>query len=387
MSNALSKAATARFEKLVRRLFALSVLFSSIETTANGVAQLDALNTLGTAAVYCLGAISLLLLLATIFDRRVDGLIWILGGFSLLLLLSWPALVAFPTSFNEGLQPWIWWLIGLATIGIGVVAIPFVAIAFLIATSVLWVVVDSSRFGGGDIWAAVQDSAYLLFFGGTVLGMIYVVREAVAKVDSANEQAIRNAIARASRDAVERERQRLDALIHDRVLNTLLLSSRAATAEERKAAADSASAAIMALKSAESEASMAPVRALGLFRALRSATLRLHPSASVEIGSAGNTEIPGEVASAITEALIQAVENANRHAKANNLTLKMSCTESGNIEVRLEDDGVGFSLDRIPRDRIGVRLSILARMQDAGGSGKILTEPGKGTEVLLRWEP
>ena len=49
----------------------------------------------------------------------------------------------------------------------------------------------------------------------------------------------------------------------------------------------------------------------------------------------------------------------------------------------VRDRGRGFDQDDVPEDRLGVRNSIVDRMERHGGSGEIRTAPGEGTEVRL----
>jgi signal transduction histidine kinase len=55
------------------------------------------------------------------------------------------------------------------------------------------------------------------------------------------------------------------------------------------------------------------------------------------------------------------------------------------VSVRVEDTGRGFDLDAIPVERLGVRTSILRRMEDVGGTATITSSPGHGTVVELEW--
>jgi signal transduction histidine kinase len=53
--------------------------------------------------------------------------------------------------------------------------------------------------------------------------------------------------------------------------------------------------------------------------------------------------------------------------------------------VQVNDNGTGFNLERLPKDRLGIRSSIQARMHLIGGQVKISTKIGAGTTVELRW--
>ena len=55
------------------------------------------------------------------------------------------------------------------------------------------------------------------------------------------------------------------------------------------------------------------------------------------------------------------------------------------VKVVVEDDGRGFREARIPRSRLGIRLSVRRRMETVGGSVKINSEPGRGCTVVIMW--
>jgi signal transduction histidine kinase len=60
--------------------------------------------------------------------------------------------------------------------------------------------------------------------------------------------------------------------------------------------------------------------------------------------------------------------------------------ESDRVFVSVRDHGPGFDLDQVPDDRMGVRESIIGRMQRNGGTARLRPAPGGGTEVELEME-
>jgi len=52
----------------------------------------------------------------------------------------------------------------------------------------------------------------------------------------------------------------------------------------------------------------------------------------------------------------------------------------------VRDRGPGFDLDSIPGDRMGVRESIIGRMERHGGTARLRAVPDGGTEVELEME-
>ncbi|MEU9398675.1 ATP-binding protein [Streptomyces sp. SID4985] len=60
--------------------------------------------------------------------------------------------------------------------------------------------------------------------------------------------------------------------------------------------------------------------------------------------------------------------------------------EGRTVFVSVRDRGPGFDVDSIPADRMGVRESIIGRMERNGGTARLRSVPGGGTEVELEME-
>lgn len=387
MSMQLASAASARLELLIRRLFALTLLLSFIEALVISSAQLRFTNLVSDSLLAALLICVLAIQINSLRGQQVDLWLYIFGFLSLLGMLVWPWAVLEYSELPGDYQPWIWWVVGMGVVAIGIAARPAISLTYLAVATSLWLLVDTGPWAGAlNLAGSLQDSSYIFLFGGTVLGLFFLVREAVGRVDEANSQAIQSALEQAKTDAIERERQRIDALVHDKVLNTLLLAAKAASPEEKEAVAVLAKEAIASLREASSPpSSNGHVTPLGLFRALRRAARATYPPVEVEIQSGGSVEIPSDVAKAITEATLQALDNAAKHSEATSIKLRLSAPIPSQIVIELEDDGVGFRLDRVPRDRIGIRTSIQQRIASVGGKASIKTQPGMGTLVRLEW--
>jgi signal transduction histidine kinase len=78
--------------------------------------------------------------------------------------------------------------------------------------------------------------------------------------------------------------------------------------------------------------------------------------------------------------------NAAKHSGAARVSLYME-VEDGGTTVYITDQGKGFDAEAIPADRRGIVESIRARMAKVGGEAEIDSEPGEGTEVILRLRP
>ena len=97
----------------------------------------------------------------------------------------------------------------------------------------------------------------------------------------------------------------------------------------------------------------------------------------VAVGS-NDQAVPDALLAAAREAML----NAARHAGGRiSVYLESSPTA---IELSITDRGPGFALGEVPADRMGVRESILGRMQRAGGTATVQPGPGgTGTEIRL----
>jgi signal transduction histidine kinase/phage shock protein PspC (stress-responsive transcriptional regulator) len=92
-----------------------------------------------------------------------------------------------------------------------------------------------------------------------------------------------------------------------------------------------------------------------------------------------------ERTSALVAALREAMVNAVKHGRPTSAGPVQVYVEAGadGVEAFVRDRGPGFDPDAVPADRLGVRESIVARMQRHGGSGTVRSTAGEGTEVRL----
>ena len=84
---------------------------------------------------------------------------------------------------------------------------------------------------------------------------------------------------------------------------------------------------------------------------------------------------------ALSRAMREALLNAVRHGRTP-VTAYVEIGPSG-VEAFVRDRGDGFDLDAVPEDRLGVRQSVLGRMERHGGSARV-RHRDDGTEVELR---
>lgn len=387
MSEPLASSVTNRLEGQIRRVLSLVLVLSIPELLVNASAQRFFLNDLSVLLITTLVVTSVATVLSSWLAGGRKFWFYLHGTAVALSILTWPIMVSDTSLLPEEVKPWIWWTMGIGILSIGVIGNRMIAAFGLVGISFGWYLLHTSVPGGAANSAqALQDALYLFLFGGSIIGMITLVRIGARRADEENSKAIQSAIEQARVDAIERERQRLDALIHDKVLNTLLLSAKAETELERRNAAQLASQAIQSLNEAAEDPRPTPsVTPIGLFRALRKAVLSLSPTIEVRTLTGGAQTLPSDKAQALTEATLQAVDNALAHSNSSRLELVLDTLDDGGVEITVIDDGIGFRADRIPKDRIGLKTSVVGRMAAIGGEARIESQPGAGTKIVLRW--
>jgi signal transduction histidine kinase/phage shock protein PspC (stress-responsive transcriptional regulator) len=175
----------------------------------------------------------------------------------------------------------------------------------------------------------------------------------------------------------ETERAEIAAHLHDSVLQTLALIQNRASSEQdvtRLARAQERELRQWLYGDASRNAGNLADRIRAVAAEIEDAYG--HPIDVVAVGDAPMSPVREALVQASREALL----NASRHA-GGSISVYLEAGSTG-AEVFIRDRGPGFDLDAIPEDRLGVRESLIGRMQRHGGSAAIRTGP-TGTEVQL----
>lgn len=284
--------------------------------------------------------------------------------------------------------PWIYEALGVAGIAAGVGLPVGVAVAYLIASPIAWIVLrectTASQFHN---WDSLLGAIYVLLFSSCVTALVWMLRASARDADQASRRAADASAASARVDAIERERLRIDALVHDQVLTTLLLTSAVKTQNEADKVSDLAQVAIEKLITFSSlqVTDESPITVSSLFLALKKTALAIVPGIEVDLGPTSDLEVPGEVADAISEATIQALANSAQHAGRGVRRQIILRNHTEGVKVVVLDNGKGFREARVPKHRLGIALSIRSRMDSIGGETHIKSLPNEGTTVILQW--
>ncbi|MFB9683159.1 PspC domain-containing protein [Amycolatopsis plumensis] len=120
-----------------------------------------------------------------------------------------------------------------------------------------------------------------------------------------------------------------------------------------------------------------------LSEALATACGEVEDTFAISVGQVvvGDAELDESLV-ALVQAAREAIVNAAKHAGVDEVSVYAE-VEPTSVTVFVRDRGKGFDPDLVPDDRHGLADSIRGRMTRHGGTCKVRTAPGEGTEVQL----
>lgn len=182
------------------------------------------------------------------------------------------------------------------------------------------------------------------------------------------------------------ERAELAAHLHDSVLQTLALIQRTDQPREMVALARNQERELRAWLSGRPSLSGPEAPALSTELERVAAAVELQFKVPVEVVTVGDVPMDDRL-QAVLEAAREAAVNAAKHSGAPSISIYLE-VEDREVTAFVRDQGCGFDPAAVGGDRQGIAQSIRGRMQRAGGSAWITTEPGGGTEVqlVLPWQ-
>ncbi len=222
-----------------------------------------------------------------------------------------------------------------------------------------------------DSQLATSLVTVLIFaFGG--LALAWLVR-IVRRGETEREQLRQQVITAETQRAVATERNEAAARLHDSVLQSLAAIQQADDLDRAKNLARETSGELRSWLRHRNTTT-------GTFReALEEACRTAASDNDVTVSVAGHRPMD-EPATLLVAAAAEAVRNAEAHG-APPIRIYAETTD-GATTVWVADRGRGFDLDRVPADRMGIRDSILGRLDRAGGHAHIRSGP-EGTEWTL----
>jgi signal transduction histidine kinase len=312
-----------------------------------------------------------------------------ISAYAIPQLRTWHLLVA-DLAITAGCVLASRWIVGPEQLGIGIptltitwMACPVMAVA--IAEGRTWGAVAALAMGSCDL--ATRGLVTQATLSGTVImAMAAIAVGHIAGLARQAQQRLRQA---AEAEAASRERERLARGIHDSVLQVLALVQRRGAelggeAAELGRLAGEQEMALRSLVGAGPPGGAAVPTGMVDLRAL----LSEHAAAGVTLAApATGVWMRAAVAREIGAAVAAAVENVRRHCPPGVRVWILVEDEAGTVTVTVRDNGPGMQPGRLAearaQGRLGVAQSIEGRLRDLGGTARVTTAPGAGTEVEL----
>ncbi|HEX5336625.1 MAG TPA: ATP-binding protein, partial [Propionicimonas sp.] len=298
-------------------------------------------------------------------------------------LITWPA--AWPADTVATGSPWLWMCLGVASICLAVTTGTGWGFAYAIASGLLFAAVRMTPSGqNASLLGAFQDMIVLVMNASVVIVALGVVSNAFKQLDEAEAASRKEATDAAIEEALLDERHRLDGIVHDEVMTTLVS---AAHQNNDPHVAQQAQRAVERLAEAEqpTEARL-PVTGDQLTWLVTDVVSALVPQAKFT-SQLHNLAVPQPVASTLGMVVREVALNVAKHSGAENVDITLTSPEPGAVLIAISDDGIGFVPEQVPKRRLGLQVSVVYRMWAIGGKAEILSSPGQGTVVNLSWVP
>ena len=382
---------TRRMDTIIGRAYSLALISSVPEVLTNSLEQRHLLNPVPFWILLALN-------LASIFGMAIGNWLfevknfWYIfhAGVVVLGLALWPLLAADVAQLPHGFTPFIWWTMGWGCLSAGLGLNRIFAALYLVITPAWFAAEQFMPMGGGaTLGVALQNAIYTVLISAVLVTLVALLRWRALQQDIAAEAVAQTQAESAASDAVLRERTRVGSVVHTQVLTALNAALEATTAKDRATAAALATSAIDRLANYDNEAAWVDrdVAVDAFFETLSQLVRRQSAEIGVSVSVEGAFEVPLDVAAALTEATLQAVNNSILHSgpATSNRRVSLKAT-GGHVKVTVVDDGTGFRPSRIPKNRLGIRTIIFKRTQQAGIEAHIKSAPGEGTTVILEWQ-
>lgn len=103
---------------------------------------------------------------------------------------------------------------------------------------------------------------------------------------------------------------------------------------------------------------------------------------TVNVYGGGQATLDPQVREAFLLALGECLENVRRHSGVDSADVTVSIDEQ-TARLLVTDTGHGFDPAAVPAGHLGVKESVIARIQEVGGQARVFSAPGAGTTVIL----
>lgn len=210
----------------------------------------------------------------------------------------------------------------------------------------------------------------------------WLLRKSMALDDAERNLDLEKITSRTQR-AKNNARQRINSFIHDHIIS-VLISVASGLSHQRILAVTARQTLVMLDQRVSDQSSTSSSQ---LFEHIGKIAHELSPCIIIREDSPESVALPPGVGTVLFDATHEALTNSFRHAATADhpdpsIVLCLSTTNKG-VEIVVNDNGAGFNLETVDSARLGIRHSILERMQSIGGNALLISSPGQGTRVVL----
>jgi signal transduction histidine kinase len=311
----------------------------------------------------------------------------ILAAVYMVLIVSWP-FAAINIDQTQLTVPWPWYLCNLAMAAAALAFTRRTAVFYVLAVATAYALVRLTPPGGSaGLLRAILDSGYTVVLGLATVIVISLLRRSTTDVDRTQTAATVRYAAAVREHRFEIERLRVDALLHDSVLTTLLMAGAKGDTLDPKLAVAMATNSLSQIhvnqSASHNDTPPAPLAALR--SRFEKAIDELGVDVTLTTCSLEQHAVPTDVIEDLFAATMQALVNSIQHAGPGTITRSITITWDNNtVTIVISDNGQGFDTTT-PTERLGVRHSILERTRNTGGTATIISHPGHGTTITLTW--
>lgn len=314
------------------------------------------------------------------------------GTYALLftaVVLSWiPAFINGPMPAE--MAPWTVGMTALATVPAAIAWRPTIAWTFLIASSLVIAPIRIIADGGADVSLAFQFSFFTITVCAVFTAVATVAIRAGRDVDVATAAARASSMRAAALTARAEEQAHLDALVHDEVIATIFAAAGAGRSDSESTRTQAARTIERLGELHEATANVPElIHSDHLVQGLVTSIAETTDAAEFTVTGVRHPPIPSSIASALIEATVEALRNSVVHAALGSALVTRTVAlqlSDDRVDVSITDDGRGFDAAQVPKNRLGIMVSILGRVNALpGASATVWSQPGEGTRVSVGW--
>jgi signal transduction histidine kinase len=278
---------------------------------------------------------------------------------------------------------WLNWTVG-PWIATAIIAALYLPIRYAIGVGCL----AALAYGSGLAQAISTTEGRDALVGNTVVGVFFTFAASLGagllrRLSRESDRTAAALLEARTKEAAWKEQARISSMIHNSALQTLVLLSREPGLSEdlrQRCITDAHSLRTGLVPFPDTS----PVGlAAQLTKVVREQRARLRLEIAFNMDDLPD-DLPPSIVEAMTSAVMEALNNVDKHSGTREATVIATGDGAGGIEVTVTDKGKGFNPDATPRG-FGLAQSIIEAVRTLGGQATVTSFPGLGTSVELRW--